>query len=152
LTQGFRGSMGKAILIAGDVDFRPAVDSIARELPGAADFGREIRFSQLYSWNSEAFKDTHRIPREGLHAGHPYGELMKVGSVAGRAAELRCHPGTTRPYPLSFWITIARGDMLCIRDTDEKLIERYVEFEHHAAIEWQDPLDAFIEDERKHSE
>src|SRR5216684_2723392 len=64
LTHGFNGSMGNAVLLSGDLDFRPIVEalvrhgvfvevwyhrsSIARELPGAADFGREIRFRQLY--------------------------------------------------------------------------------------------------------
>lgn len=152
LTHGFNGSMGKAVLLAGDLDFRPIVEalvrtgvfveiwyqrnSIAQDLPGAADFGHEIRFRQFYSWNTKAFKAAHRIPREDLHAGAPYGELMKVGSVAGFEAELRRHPTGAQPIPLSFWITVAPGDTLCIRDYDEKLIQQYVAAQH-APIKWE---------------
>ncbi len=152
LTHGFNGSMGKAVLLAGDLDFRPIVEalvrtgvfveicyqrnSIAQDLPGAADFGHEIRFRQFYPWNTKAFKEAHPIPREDLHDGAPYGELVKVGSVAGHEAELRRHQATAGPNPLSFWITVAQGDTLCIRDYDEKLIERYVGAQH-APIQWE---------------
>lgn len=151
LTHGFNGSMKKAVLVAGDLDFRPIVEALVRigvfveiwyqrastaqDLPGAADFGNEIRFRQYYSWNTEAFKRAHPIPREDWPGGGPYGELVRVGLVAGRQAELRRHPGT-KPIQLSFWITIEPGDTLCIRDTDETLIERYVAAQH-APIQWQ---------------
>src|SRR6266852_7669972 len=68
LTHGFNGSMGNAVLLSGDLDFRPIVEalvrhgvfvevwyhrsSVAQDLPGAADFGHVIRFRELYSWNS----------------------------------------------------------------------------------------------------
>src|SRR5258708_30770666 len=70
LTHGFNGSMQKAVLVAGDLDFRRIVEalvrngvfveiwyrrtSIAPDLPGAADFGQEIRFRRLYEWSTEA--------------------------------------------------------------------------------------------------
>jgi len=156
LTHGFNGSMSKAVLLAGDVDFRPVVEalvrhgvfvdvwyhrnSFAQELPGAADFGHEIRFRQLHSWNTDAFKDAHRIPREDLHAGAPYGELVKVGSVAGQGAELRRYQAAAGPNTLSLWITVAPGDTLCIRDYDEKLIEQYVAAQY-APIQWDARVD-----------
>src|SRR5260370_13114879 len=156
LTHGFNGSMGTAVLLSGDLDFRPIIEalvrhgvfvevwyhrtSIAAELPGAADFGREIRFRQLYSWNTKAFKDAHGIPREDLHAGAPYGELVKVGSVGGRDAELHRHQTGAQPSPLSLWIIVAPGDSLCIRDYDEKLIEQYVAVQH-APIQWDAKAD-----------
>lgn len=168
LTHGFNGSMSSAVLLTGDLDFRPIVEalvrhgvfvevwyhrtSIALDLPGAADFGREIRFRQLYSWNTQVFRDAHRIPREDPHMGDPYGELVKVGSVSGRGAELRRHPVPGRPDQLSFWITLAPGDMLCIRDEDEKLIERYVAIQH-GPIEWQYRAeDIHFSDDRRHPE
>jgi len=151
LTQGFKGSMGKAVLVAGDVDFRPVVEelvrhgvfvevwyhrsSFAQELPGAADFGREIQFGQLHSWNTETFKRSHRIPHEEQPAGAPYGELVRVGSVAGYEAELRRHATSTGTH-LSFWITAEPGRTICIRDDDENLIERYVAAQH-APIQWE---------------
>jgi uncharacterized LabA/DUF88 family protein len=150
-THGFNGSMRTAVLLSGDLDFRPIIEalvrhgvfvevwyhrsSIAQELPGAADFGRELRFRQLYSSNTEAFKDAYRIPREDRHAGAPYGELVELGSVAGRDAELRRHQ-VNASTTFSFWITIEPGDTLRIRDDDEKLIERYVAIQH-APIQWE---------------
>jgi uncharacterized LabA/DUF88 family protein len=151
LTHGFNGSMRRAILVAGDLDFRPIVEtlvrngvlvevwyhrsSVAKDLPGAADFGREISFRDLYSWNTGAFKEAHPIPHEQWPGGAPYGELVKIGSAAGRPVELCRHPVATGPTQLSLWITLSPGDTICIRDHDEKLIEKYVAAQH-APIQW----------------
>jgi len=151
LTYGFNGAMSKAVLLAGDRDFRPVVDalvrhgvfvdvwyhrnSFAQELPGAADFGHEIRFAQLYSWNSNAFQKAHRIPQEHRPAGGPHGELTRVGSVAGREAELRWVELSSGQKQYSLWITVKPGDTLRVWDEDEKLIERYMAAQH-APIEW----------------
>lgn len=75
-----KGNIKKAVVIAGDLDLRPAVEALVEEgviveiwyhsssfaqgLPGAADRGVELQFRQLYSWNTEAFPRKHRIPRE----------------------------------------------------------------------------------------
>jgi uncharacterized LabA/DUF88 family protein len=152
LTHGFNGSMRKAVLVAGDLDFRPIVEalvrngvlvevwyhrsSVARDLPGAADFGREISFKDLHSWNTEAFKAEHRIPHEQWPGGAPYGEMVKIGSVDGHAVELRRHPVSAGPVQLSFWITVSPGETICVRDHDEKLIEKYVAAQH-APVQWE---------------
>ncbi len=152
MEHGFNGSMSKAVLIAGDVDFRPVVEalvrhgvfvdvwyhanSFAQELPGAADYGHEIRFRQLYSWNTKTFQEAHRIPREYEHAGSAYGDLVKIVLVAGHPVELRRHELGPGHEMLSLWITIAPGDTLRIVDEDEKLIDRYVATQH-APIAWE---------------
>jgi uncharacterized LabA/DUF88 family protein len=72
LTHGFDRNMEKAVLLAGDLDFRPIVEalvrrgvfvevwydrsSIAQDLPGAADFGREIRLRQFHSGTQKHLK------------------------------------------------------------------------------------------------
>lgn len=79
LTHGYDGNMMKAILIAGDLDFRPIVEalvrrgvfieiwygtrSVARELPGAADYGRELNFRELYGWSKDSFKARCAVPQ-----------------------------------------------------------------------------------------
>jgi len=152
LTHGFNGTMSKAVLLAGDRDFRPVVDALVRhgvfvdvwyhrnsfsqELPGAADFGHELRLRQLHSWNMPAFQEAHRIPREYEHAGGPYGDLVKVGSVAGRPLELRRHQLNPTGHTFSLWITVAVGDTVKITDNDDTLIERYVTAQH-APIQWE---------------
>jgi len=152
MEHGFNGSMSKAVLIAGDVDFRPVVEalvrhgvfvdvwyhgsSIAQELPGAADFGHAIRFRQMYSWNTKTFQDAHAIPREHEHAGAPTGELVKVGSVLGHHAELRSLQGAPGGYHLNLWLNVAPGDNIRIYEGDENLIERYVAVQY-CPIAWE---------------
>jgi uncharacterized LabA/DUF88 family protein len=78
LTHGYDGNMRKAILIAGDLDFRPIVEALvrrgvfieiwyerksgARELPGAADFGRELGFETFYLLSSQSFQSQNVLP------------------------------------------------------------------------------------------
>jgi len=148
LTHGFNGSMQKAVLVAGDLDFRPIVEalvrngvfveiwyhrtSIAPDLPGAADFGQEIRFRRLYEWSTEAFKNVHHVPRHQEQIGAPHGQAVRVGSVAGHRVELyQWHP------PLNnLWIHTGRVQSIVISDEDLQLIERYVATQYDR-IEWQ---------------
>jgi uncharacterized LabA/DUF88 family protein len=151
LTHGFNGSMGKAVLLSGDLDFRPVVEtlvrhgvfvevwyhrsSIAEDLPGAADFGRELRLRQLHSWNTEAFQRAYQLPQAYEHAGAPVGELVRVGSIAGYPVELR-RLETSSGTLFNVWITVGPGDTLRIYDANENLLERYVESQH-GPIEWK---------------
>lgn len=150
------GSMSKAILIAGDVDFRPVVEalvrhgvtvhvwyhsgSFAQELPGAADFGHEIKFRQLHSWNTEAFKKMHRVPYEESRAGDSWGELVKIGSLyprySSRVALYKLPPGAAKPDKFFLWINVEQWEKLMVSDTDLDLIERYVATQY-APIQWE---------------
>lgn len=151
LTHGFNGSMKTAVLLSGDLDFRPIVEalvrsgvfvevwyhrsSIARELPGAADFGREVRFRQLHSWNTESFQRKYRIPQEDRQAGDRWGQLLKAGSIAGSKVELysvQTHGGGER---FLLWIGTGGWDSVVISDEDSGLIERYVAVQY-GSVEW----------------
>jgi uncharacterized LabA/DUF88 family protein len=152
LTHGFNGSMEKAVLIAGDLDFRPIVEtlvrngvfvdvwydrsSIAADLPAAADFGVAIRFRTLYDWNSDGFRNAHRIPDEERQSFPRLGDLVKTGSLRGYDVELYRYDRDGRPALLTLWITIEPGDSIHISDEDEGLIERYVEAQY-GPIEWK---------------
>jgi uncharacterized LabA/DUF88 family protein len=142
LTHGFDRNMEKAVLVAGDLDFRPIVEalvrrgvfvevwyhrsSIAQDLPGAADFGHEIRLRQFHSWNTEAFRDAHRLPMVYEHAGGPAGELLRTGTVWEWPVELRRLGAPPGDVWFNLWITVAPGDTLRIYDNDQDLVERYV--------------------------
>ena len=148
LTHGFNGSMRSAVLLSGDLDFRPVVEtlvrhgvfvevwyhrsSVAEDLPGAADFGRELKFRQLHSWNTKSFQKDYRLPSECEPAGGPVGELLRVGSVMGYPAELRRHHHKS----IDLWVTTEPGSTLRISDEDENLIERYVAIQY-ASIQWE---------------
>ncbi len=156
MEHGFNGSMSKAVLIAGDVDFRPVVEALVRhgvfvdvwyhpnsfapELPGAADFGHKIRFRQLYTWNKEAFQRAHRIPDEEQRGGMRWGQLMKTGSIAGCPVELykaQLGSGETRFH---LWITTRQQEAMLsdimVSDENFDLIEHYAGVQY-APIAWE---------------
>jgi uncharacterized LabA/DUF88 family protein len=139
LTHGFDGNMEKAILIAGDLDFRPIVEalvrrgvfvevwydkrSIAHELSWAADFGREMDFFHLHSWSTEAFKSGHPTP--GLYVGPqtpPTATGEKIGTVGDSPAHLSLHNGR---YYLQ--IDNFRGGVHTFADPDLSRVELLVE-------------------------
>jgi len=154
LTHGFNGSMKTAVLLSGDLDFRPIVEalvrngvfvevwyhrtSIAAELPGAADFGREIRFRQLHSWNTVAFQQKHRIPSDERRPGSSMrsGKLVRTGSLPdyGWAVELYKTQGEQARFFL--WIHTGTWESILINDEDPDLIGRYVQFQY-APIKWE---------------
>lgn len=86
LTHGYDGNIEKAILIAGDLDFRPVVEALVRrgvfveiwyepksaavELPGAADYGRRLDFQTFYLWSTDEFKTHYQAPRTN-HPSNP---------------------------------------------------------------------------------
>ncbi|HEX9223649.1 MAG TPA: NYN domain-containing protein [Candidatus Acidoferrales bacterium] len=149
LTHGFNGSMEKAILLAGDLDFRPIIEtlvrngvfveiwyhhtSVAQDLPGAADFGHPIRFRQLYDWNTQTFKDAHHVPRHHEQGGdHAGGTPLKLGTVAGCKAEL--YQWQSPLFHL--WIYADRFRSIVIADENLELLERYVAAQY-APIQWE---------------
>jgi uncharacterized LabA/DUF88 family protein len=152
LTHGFNGTMDKAVLIAGDVDFRPVVEalvghgvfvdvwyhqsSFAQELPGAADYGHSISFRQLYGWTTKSFQKSHRIPRDYQPAGAPVGEIMKVGSIAGHPVELRSVQGAPSAEHLSLWIEVEPGNTIRVWDADADQIERFATVQY-GPITWE---------------
>ena len=102
LTHGFNRTMKSAVLFSVDLDFRPIVEalvrhgvfvpevwyrrtSIAAELPGAADFGHEMRFRQVYSLSTESFQRKNRIPDDDRRpdANTRSGPLMRSESLTG---------------------------------------------------------------------
>jgi uncharacterized LabA/DUF88 family protein len=79
LTHGFDGNMETAILIAGDLDFRPIIEALVRrgvfieiwyekksgaqELWWAADFGRQLTFRWFYDWSTNSFRTRCPLPQ-----------------------------------------------------------------------------------------
>ncbi len=157
MEHGFNGSMSKAVLIAGDVDFRPVVEalvrhgvfvdvwyhrnSFAQELPGAADFGHEIRFRDLYSWSTGAFQRAHRIPDEERRGGQRFGQLVKTGSMAGvcqvELYKTQIGDGKTR---FDLWIATGQQEAMLshimVSDKDADLIGHYAAVQY-APIVWE---------------
>jgi uncharacterized LabA/DUF88 family protein len=152
LTHGFNGNMEQAVLLAGDLDFRPIVEtlvrqgvfiqvwyhrsSVARDLPGAADFGHQLRFRQMYEWNTQSFQDSHHLPSEHVQAGTCPGKLVKAGAIANSKIELY-EIQRQPPYGTMFslWIEVDRYSAILASDEDLELLERYVAYQH-GPIRW----------------
>jgi NYN domain len=80
MTHAFNKNMTHAVLISGDLDFRPVVEALvrsgvfvdvwyekstaAKDLPGAADFGSEVNWHMLYGWNTQSFREKYRPPSQ----------------------------------------------------------------------------------------
>lgn len=105
LTHGFNRNMERAVLIAGDLDFRPIVEALiragifveiwyertssAKELPLAADYGWELPWNQLYTWSTDAFRAEHRVPESPRTVSDfPLLTQIKRGKFDGRDCEL----------------------------------------------------------------
>jgi hypothetical protein len=148
LTHGYDGNMETGVLLAGDLDFRPVVESLVRrrvfvevwyeatsasaELPGAADYGRSLRFHDLYHWGTEYFKVHHPLPKFSTDHAPVTGELIKRGLHNGRKVELIKYPD-------------ASGSVLRLESSDgvrwyehaeHGVLERYVSL-IHGSIDWE---------------
>jgi NYN domain len=104
LTHGLTGNMKKGILLAGDLDFLPIVDALvqrgvfidvwfdrrsaAKELYDAADFRREIPFSELHSRTRGAVLAKYPLPQRSTGAGMSQGQPIKRGKFGGSPAFL----------------------------------------------------------------
>jgi uncharacterized LabA/DUF88 family protein len=149
-----KGNIKRAVLISGDLDLRPAVEALVEEgvvvevwyhasriaqgLPSAADKGIELRFRQLYSWNTESFQRKHHVPADERRPGVSMrlGQLVRTGSLAnyGWAVELYKTEGERPRFFL--WIHTGKWESILVNDEDPKLIDRYVEVQY-APIDWE---------------
>jgi len=98
LEHGLNRNMTHAVLVAGDLDFRPVVEALVRngvfveiwcekssaasELPWAADFGRELRWPDLWNWANDSFSAAHTVPSNADFREPIYREnLLKEGKL-----------------------------------------------------------------------
>jgi uncharacterized LabA/DUF88 family protein len=149
-----KGNIKKAVLIAGDLDLRPAVEALVEEgvavevwyhassfaqgLPAAADRGVELRFRNLYEWNAAAFKETHRVPMVQSPGGGTAGKLLRAGKFRdwGWAAQLYRWETPQQVTQFSLWIDVAVGRTIRVYDREENLVERYVAVQY-GPIDWE---------------
>lgn len=104
LTHGFNRNMSRAILLSGDLDFRPVVEALVRggifvevwyekttgskELYWAADLGHPLDWDRLYLWSTDAFLAEHRLP-EGISAtSNDYLMAPQIGSGTFQAGNV----------------------------------------------------------------
>jgi hypothetical protein len=115
LTHGFNRNMTHAILVTGDLDFRPVVETLvrsgvfvyvwyekqsaAKELHLASDFGSEISWHGLYGWNTEDFRRLYQPPTHSMaHMPVTGSHFSQAGIYKGRPVSL-LKSSAARPTP-----------------------------------------------------
>lgn len=144
LTHAAGRSMDKAVLVTGDLDFRPVVESLvelgvivqlaydprvtAAELQDAADLRLPLDIDHWHSFCTSKFRTEHPLPT------HWHGDKGKFGTVWRQVKQ-----GSFRDHPVRVWETqegmftveiesySEDGSSLCLQAKDrELLINRYI--------------------------
>lgn len=141
LVHGFNKNMKTALLLAGDLDFRPIVEvlvqhgvfveiwygptSISTELPMAADFGRPLDLHELYGMSTTSFVASHRLPSVQWGQGMPVSPRpQKKGTVGSSEAYLF---KVGQEYCL--WVRDYGTNPLTVQDSNPERIERYMKMQ-----------------------
>lgn len=138
LTHAFHKNMSRAILIAGDLDFRPVVNALielgtyvsvvcasntaAKGLFWAADESREITLDMAHSWCDAAFLGTHQLPIRSIGGSLPPGpSWVKTRSIRGYEVTILSGSG-------AFYALISYPyATLHVTHCDLSTLERYLE-------------------------
>jgi uncharacterized LabA/DUF88 family protein len=147
LTHGFNKNMTHAVLLSGDLDFRPVVEALvrggifvavwyekttaAKELYWAADLGQPLDWHSIYNWSDYSFRLTHPLPRTSSEHPTYAGVLIRSGKFEGRPAQI------IRPANQPFTLSVEQSDgVLWMEHDDPEVLARYFSLVH-GPIEWQ---------------
>ena len=139
LTHGFNRNMTHAVLLSGDLDFRPVVEALVRsgvfvavwyentsgskKLYGAADFGQPLDWHSIHNWGDEKFMLAHPVPtRRNWQApgvSVPNAATVKIGTYQGREALLIFDPNRR------LYIIVTTINGLAVEHEDQGVLERY---------------------------
>jgi uncharacterized LabA/DUF88 family protein len=139
LTHGFHKNMTRAVLVSGDLDFRPVVEALLRlgvyvevwyektsaseELYLAADRGHEMNWHMLYQWSSDSFAMVHSPPsRADRHGPVPAEAMLKAGVVDGRRKVILAINPDRRSYVIRFE---ASSGVIWYEHSNTGVLERY---------------------------
>lgn len=134
-----RNNMTNAVLIAGDRDFKPVVESLvsmgmyvkiasdprstSSELRYAADDYIPLSFDNYYSWSSQELRNKYPIPRTDQDRARPSdANFLKQGKVDGYKAELFQKDSE---FILFFEKKISNGYPLKLSSNSQERLELY---------------------------
>lgn len=88
LTHGFHHNMQRAVLLAGDLDFKPVLESLvgmgittvvscekrsaSRYLCRAADIAKELTLNDMFQWSTPEFRTAYEVPIPERNSSPPY--------------------------------------------------------------------------------
>jgi uncharacterized LabA/DUF88 family protein len=138
LTHGFQRNMTRAVLLSGDLDFRPVVEALVRggvfvevwyektstseQLPFAADFGYELTWHQLYNWNSEKFRKKYTPPVIQVGGGLPPTAVCIAKGQCDRCPVELCETYGGRGFSL---IAYLGNEVQYFNHVDRAVVEGY---------------------------
>ncbi len=155
LTHAFNKNMQTAVFVAGDLDFKPLVDSLvslgvfveviyertsaARDLYRAADSSTALTPVAAWNWSARDYIKTHSLPIHGLGQPESIAEnngtdVLAVGNLMGAHAKASRETGGGRYI---VWVAQASGreQFSCIHSRFET-IEVFIRTQYGAAVEW----------------
>jgi uncharacterized LabA/DUF88 family protein len=109
LTHAHNDNMTHAILVTGDLDFRPVVEAVvwqgvfvqiwyeqstaSKELLRAADDSRLLHFNTLYAWSTTEFTNTHKPPEYGQGDGFAGETPIVSEGIHPKVGRIAIHEG-----------------------------------------------------------
>jgi uncharacterized LabA/DUF88 family protein len=148
LTHGFNRNMTHAVLLAGDLDFRPVVEALIRggifvqvmyertsaskDLYEAADYGIPLNWRDLYNWSSDSFKAAYRLPDVTANAG------QIATSTAIKSGTVRDSPVHIIRSGDRFVMVVYRWNdrSLMLTHADQLVLERFFAL-NYVPIDWK---------------
>jgi len=151
LTHAANNNIDKAVLVTGDLDFRPVIESLvqlgvivelvydplvtAQELITAADVRHIIKSEDWWTYSSEAFLKGRHLPLRTGQAAPATAKVLRrghVGSSPARLLQVDAH----YIVEISDYAGKA-GNYVCIQSADLTfLLEKYIPFEEGRAAAW----------------
>lgn len=143
LTHTFRGSMSRATLLTGDLDFKPLIDSVvehgmhlalwydrpttAEELVFAADERRSIDLDFVYGIATREFRNLHKIPLRSSGPDKQVDGLTHVSTKANHLSDkVEIYRGDTTAVALMPCMH-NEGYFLRVQGEDLETLEKYLE-------------------------
>lgn len=148
LTHAANKNMTKALLLAGDLDFQPAVESLvqlgifveliaddkhtALDLAWSASSYTKLTFKDYYSWSTYALKEKFPLPRtdQGGLLVLEGAVVLKTGSLNGEAVTLYQSGGKTYLCPSS----AGRDTPVYYVHNDVERLKLYLDLQGHTTV------------------
>lgn len=151
LNHAVRQNMSRAILLSGDRDFKPVVESLvqmgvfievagdknhtSKDLAWAADNYREISFAQYHAWSAEPLRNKYPIGITHINRPPQGDNIIQKGTLNGKAVTLSKWPGNNNYYMYVRQYRKSGGDLVLHYHELEK---RKLYFElQYGIVKWQ---------------
>lgn len=155
LTHAFNRNMSRAVLLAGDLDFRPIIEALirlgifvevwyekksaAKDLYDSADYGREITWNELYGWGIIEFKAAHSVPvQTNFHSSPLDPTVLHLGLINDQQVSVVRERGGK----MNILRFESRYDgVVWMEHEDQGVLERYLSM-RYGPVEWKSPGEA----------